>query len=224
MDFREIKFVKAKPDDEQIESLPKELRDLDYPWFEGEIPRLIFQDSVVQIVFMEDYFDDYTVEGIDPPNAKARVTASVEVTGKLNEFHEGAYNNFIENPGSYEKRIRDYLLAKIEMNLTRAIAFSDTPKLRPFIKKFGLNTPAGLNKQIEWTGITLYDHGWDSIGFITMDFKCGWDEEHGISILMHRNKIIAEGGLGEFSNCGTGLIETAKYTQSYATGYDVALQ
>lgn len=222
MDFRQIKFVKAKPDDDYIKSLPKELRDLDYPWFEGEIPRLIFKESVVEVVLMEDYFDDYS-EGIEPPKAKAPVTANVEVTGKLNEFHEGAYNHFIENPASYEKRLRDYLFAKTEENLAAAIAFGDTPKLRGFIKKFALDTPAGLDKQIEWAGLTLYDHGWDSIGFITMDFKCGWDEEHGISILMHRDKIIAEDGLAEFTNRGERLIETAKYAQSYTTGYDIVL-
>jgi hypothetical protein len=40
---------------------------------------------------------------------------------------------------------------------------------------------------------------------------------------MHRDKIIAEGGLAEFTNRGDGLIDAAKYNQSYTTGYDIVL-
>jgi hypothetical protein len=223
MDFKQIKFIKAKPDEEYLRSAPKELRDLDYPWFEAKMPRLIFKDCGVQIVLQEDYFDDYEADEIDRPNATTDLTANVEVAGRINEFHEGAYNHFVQNAAAYEKRVRDYLFVKTQENLAAARAFEDTPKLRAFIKKHALDTPAGLSKQIEWTGLTLYDHGWESIGLITMDFNCGWDEEHGISILMHRNGIIAEGSLAEFSNRGDSLVEHAKETQSYTTGYDIVL-
>ena len=223
MEFNQIKFVKAKPDEDCIRSAPKELRDLDYPWFEAAISRLIFKDCSVQIVFTEDYFDDYDADQPEPLESTAPLTAFVEVTGKLNEFHERAYNHFIQNTSAYENRLRDYLFAKTQQILSAAIAFADTPKLRNFIKEHALDTPAGLNKQIEWYGLTLFDHGWDGIGFITMDFKCGWDEEHGLSILMHRDKIIAESGLADFGNRGDSVIEHAKCIQSFTSGYDIAL-
>jgi len=215
MEFHKLKFTQPKSDDVNAP--------FDYPWLETKIPRLIFKDCSIQIVLEELYFQDYGAGKVKPPKPTAALTAQIEVTGKLNEFHEGAYNHFIQNAPSYEKRLLDYFFTKTEQNIATAIAAEDTPKLRAFIKKHGLDTPEGVKKQTAWSGITLYDHGWDVVGLITMDFDCGWDEEHGLSILMHRDKIIAEGGLAEFTNRGDGLIDAAKYNQSYTTGYDIVL-
>jgi hypothetical protein len=223
MDFHKIKFKKAKPDNADDPFLPKELRNLDYPWFEAKISRLIFKDCSVQIMFEPDYFSDYGADETEPLERTVPLTAQVEVTGKLNQFHEGAYNHFIENALSYEKRLFEYLFVRTQQNIAAAIAAADTRELRAFIKKHKLETPVGLKKQIEWFGLTLYDHGWDSVGFITMDFRCGWDEEHGVSILMHRDKIIADSGLADFSSRGDSVIEHAKCIQSFTTGYDIVL-
>jgi hypothetical protein len=82
---------------------------------------------------------------------------------------------------------------------------------------------AGLKKQISWVSLGLFDHGWEGVGFITLDFRCSWDPEHGMSILMHRDRVIAEAGSAEWSNRGDSLIESAKYTQSFTDGYDIKL-
>jgi len=72
-----------------------------------------------------------------------------------------------------------------------------------------------LDTQIELIGINLLDRGFDEIGFSLFDFAVGWDEEHGVSILMHRNRVLAASGLGDFTNRGENLIAHARSIQAY---------
>ena len=63
--------------------------------------------------------------------------------------------------------------------------------------------------------IGLLDDGFDDCGFSYYDFASGWDEEHGISILMHRSDVLAAGGISEFCNRGSELIGHVRAIQAY---------
>jgi hypothetical protein len=205
MRFEEIKFKREEEGD---------------PWLQASMGRNVFKDCAIRVMLdPSGLFDDY------PENQEesVRLAAYCEIAGKIVACHKAAFNHFMENAPRYETRLLNYLLAKAKENLTAAIEAEDSPKLQAFIKKHSLRDVSGLNKQISWCGLGLFDHGWEDIGFVTLDFHCSWDVEHGISILMHRDRIIAEGGLAEWSNRGDALIESAKCTQSYTTGYDIKL-
>jgi hypothetical protein len=192
----------------------------DCPWLEAAMDRVIFKDCAVSIALEPDgLFMDYEEEQDD----HIEVTAYVEVAGKMTDCHKTAFDHFIQNAAAYEERILRYLFAISSRNAGAAVEADDSRKLQAFIKKHSLHEMAGLKKQIDWIGLGLFDHGLDGVGFITLDFRCGWDPEHGVSILMHRDKVIAEGGLAEWSNRGDSLIESAKYTQGYTDGYDIKL-
>ena len=205
MTFEKIKFKREEKDE---------------PFLRATMARNVFKDCAVRVMLdPSGSFDDY------PGNQEEsiRLTAYCETAGKIVDCQKAAFNHFIENALRYETRLLNYLLLKVKENLTAAIDAEDSPKLQAFIKKHSLRDVSGLKKQISWCGLGLFDHGWEDIGFVTLDFHCSWDVEHGISILMHRDRIIAEGGLGEWSNRGNSLIESAKCTQSYTTGYDIRL-
>ncbi len=193
------------------------------PWVESTISRIIFKDCSVSIWLEPDgYFDEFSEDEMESPEPVG-LTAFLEVSGKLVDEHEAAFSYFVANAAYYEKRLLDYLLVRSTENANAAKKADDNADLRAFIKKHAIGTEPGLKQQVSWSGLSLYDHGWEGVGFITVDFKCGWDQEHGISILMHKDKIIAESGLADFSNRGDSLIEHAKCIQRGSTGYDLQL-
>jgi hypothetical protein len=65
-------------------------------------------------------------------------------------------------------------------------------------------------KQTSLLGITILSCVHDGVNFMAFDFNVGWDEEHGISILMHQDKILGTAGISEFTNCGDGLLDYLK--------------
>jgi hypothetical protein len=73
---------------------------------------------------------------------------------------------------------------------------------------------SALDSQIELTGIGLVDDGFDDVGFSIFDFAVGWDDEHGISILMHKSHVLAASSQADFTNRGANLIPHAKYIQA----------
>ncbi|MEO1529541.1 MAG: hypothetical protein AAFX06_29305 [Planctomycetota bacterium] len=63
-------------------------------------------------------------------------------------------------------------------------------------------------------GIELLDHGLDECGFSSFEFQSGWDRDHGVSILTHRNNTLAAAGMGEFT-VGRDLATSAGLIQTY---------
>lgn len=218
MKFSEIKFK----------------RDGDYPWSEGKMARIAFKDCENRLTLDEDgYFYAAEDDEVDRPQ-KVIVTAYHEVAGKLVDHHRTAFEHFIENASAYETRLLKYLGDIAAENIKSALAVKSWRQelmlfligkggLKSFIKKHSLDAPDGIKKQIVWTGLGLYDQGIDGVGLITVDFHCGWDDEHGISVLMHKGKVLCHGGLADYSNRGDSLLETAKCDQSHCKGYDLKL-
>lgn len=64
-------------------------------------------------------------------------------------------------------------------------------------------------------GVGLVDNGLDECGFSSFEFQTGWDQDHGVGILMHKDRVLAAGGMQEDISRGPELIESIKYVQSY---------
>lgn len=195
----------------------------DYPWEEASMESCIFEDHSVCVYLWDDgQFGEESEDDVKS-QGPVKVTAYYDVSEKIVDFHREAFKHFIDNAKSYEKRLLAYLADIAKNNIELAMGEADSPEIIKFIEKHKLYGIDGLKKQISWSGITLYDHGWEGVGFVTFDFECAWDTEHGISILMHKGKIIAEGGEAEFTGRGDSLIKHAEYSQKHTAGYDIEL-
>lgn len=84
------------------------------------------------------------------------------------------------------------------------------------IAKHQLDTTEGVRKQVELSEIGFLEQGKDEHSYVSFDFDCGWDDEHGISILMHQDKVLAISSCADFYHRGEGLEAHINITQSIA--------
>jgi len=62
--------------------------------------------------------------------------------------------------------------------------------------------------------VGLADSGLDECGFSSFEFQTGWDRDHGLGVLMHKDRVLAAGGLTELIH-GSGLLAGARAVQAY---------
>ncbi len=198
-----------------------------FPWAEASIERIAFRDCAARAGISEigsHYENDYVSDTVT-------VKALYEIQGELVDEHAGAFDYFVQNLASYEARALAYLhqIAKSvvqEALISHASHGMDrfSEGLPKFIEKYDLDKAEGIRNLISWEGLTVFDHGFLGRGVITLDFNCGWDEEHGVSLLMHDARLIAAGARADFSNRGDAMLDHAKYLQRICPGhYDILL-
>lgn len=135
----------------------------------------------------------------------------------LGEYHENAWNFIQENSNSIEQELRRKLWVVCHSNFsefTEALETDDEEWIR-MKDAVDWEAKSSLEVQVELTSITLIDDGIDEIGFSCFDFSVGWDDEHGISVLMHKDNVLAASCCGDFSNRGPNLIPHAKAIQEF---------
>jgi hypothetical protein len=62
----------------------------------------------------------------------------------------------------------------------------------------GLLTPAGVRQQILLRSVCLLRQADRDLAYLSLDFDCGWDVEHGISLLLHKNQVVSTANRGDF--------------------------
>ena len=212
MTFAELQFVHRTPQ---------------FPWAEAAIEKVAFRECAVRAMLDEvgsHYENDYVSEA-------ARLLAFYETRGQLVDEHAQACDWFFQNIGRYEARALSclYSIARGVVKEASDCHISGwgghfSEGLPGFIEKYFLDAPAGIVNLVEWKGLSVFDHGFDGRGLITLDFSCGWDEEHGVSLLMHDARLIEVSGLADFANRGDSLIAVAKDRQRNCSySYDIAL-
>ena len=85
--------------------------------------------------------------------------------------------------------------------------FNEYNKLREYYKEPDdsdfmpkLNTSNELTRLIELTQIYILSNSNSGISFIGFYLACGWDDEHGIGLLTHGNKVLQFGQIEEASD------------------------
>jgi hypothetical protein len=81
-------------------------------------------------------------------------------------------------------------------------------------KQVPVEEPAAVNHLFKLVVISLNDSGLDEYGFIAFEFQTGWDHDHGVGILMHRDRVLAAGAMGEMIY-GSSIAAGARATQEY---------
>lgn len=81
-------------------------------------------------------------------------------------------------------------------------------------KQVVLGEPVAVDHLFKLVGIGLADSGLDDCGFSSFEFQTGWDRDHGLGVLMHKDRVLAAGGLTELIR-GPGVLDGARAVQAY---------
>jgi len=200
----------------------------EYPWADARMERLAFKDCAVRAALSG--LGCHREHDAQVP-ATVPVTAFYETQGGLMDAHARAFDFFAQNVARYEARALACLYEVGKEVVKEGLSFHGSPGyerftrgLPEFIAKYRLDTHDGIVNQVSWASLSLYECGLDDRGLISLDFHCGWDEEHGISLLMHDARLVAVSCLSDFSNQGGGLLAQARYIQKRCgSAYDIAL-
>jgi hypothetical protein len=77
-----------------------------------------------------------------------------------------------------------------------------------------LDTVEGVKKQVELIEIGFLGQEKNKHAYVSLDFNCSWDNEHGTSVLMHKNQVLAISGCADFYDHGEGLEAHVELLQS----------
>jgi len=163
----------------------------------------------------------------DPSCPSARdASPEVEVAmydGSGNGFgglQERAWDFLLANAAAIEAALRRKLFAWHKKQLAR-FRDEDLPNVKPLQKywkeierRVPVEEPLAVDHLFKLVAIGLADSGLDECGFSSFEFQAGWDRDHGLGVLMHRDRVLAAGGMGELIY-GAGIVEGARVVQSY---------
>jgi hypothetical protein len=136
-------------------------------------------------------------------------------------FQERAWEFILAHPAAIEAALRRKLLAWHRKQMAQ-FREEDLPGAPPEYQKYwkvverqvALGEPSAVDHLFKLVGIGLADSGLDDCGFSSFEFQTGWDRDHGLGVVMHRDRVLAAGGLGELIG-GPGVLAGAKVVQSY---------
>jgi hypothetical protein len=111
---------------------------------------------------------------------------------------------------------QDRVAANVLSGLVRGTkyfsSFAGGP-FEPHVKRLGLVTPEGIRELVELCGLDFLEQARDGECYVTAEFGCCWDEEHGISVLLHHGEFIASSVGNDF--CGRGSTENVEAHARY---------
>ena len=155
------------------------------------------------------------------PDTTLNVAAFADASGQVSLMQKAALDHLVTNAPAYEARILTYF-EDVVQRIARQALDADFDEVREWLAAVPGRSLPGVRDQLLLDDIYLHSDGWDGIGCITFDFYCGWEEEHGVSLLMHTARVIAEGGRAEFGTCEE-VLGAARGSQKWQTGFDIAL-
>ena len=164
----------------------------------------------------------------DPSCPSARVASpEVEVAmyadsgNGFGGLQERAWDFILANAAAIEAALRRKLFAWHRKQLAQ-FRDEDLPHVQGVARSTGrrssgrwpVEEPSAMDHLFKLVGIGLADSGLDECGFSSFEFQTGWDRDHGLGVLMHRDRVLAAGGMAELI-CGPGIVEGARVVQSY---------
>lgn len=192
-------------------------QDNDYPeWYHSHAERPVLVDARVKYCIWGG--GQCFAEDDRESNDTIALTAYCETGAGFGSVQEACWNYIKSHTDLIEKELRRKLWAICRENFEEFLASidgDDTEWLE--LKDIAeWEHPSSLDLQVELVGIGMFDHGFDEVGFCTFDFDVGWDEEHGLSILMHKGNVLAASCSADFTGRGASIVGHAKCIQNFA--------
>src|SRR5262249_17296878 len=88
---------------------------------------------------------------------------------------------------------QEQIASNVCSELLREVSTFTVPALQQ-AEALGLLSIDGIQELVELCAIHFLEETKDKESYITVDFGCCWDEEHGISVLMHHGRVVAISG------------------------------
>lgn len=77
------------------------------------------------------------------------------------------------------------------------------------------NAETSTEKFFKLVAIVLDASGLDDHAFVGFEFQTSWDKDHGLEIVMHKDRVLARGGMTELLSGYGSSIDGIKATQDY---------
>ena len=184
------------------------------------IDRCLLRDCGLRAMVREDGLMRENYPWPAEPEPILNVSAAADESGQVTMTQKAALEHLIANASAYEARILAWFDAKVKQVTAQALE-GDFDEVRNWVAANPGRPLPGVKDQLLLKDIFLHSDGWDGVGCITFDFRCGWEEEHGASLVMHAGRTIAEGGQAEFM--GAEVLEAARFRQQWQSGFDIVL-
>lgn len=163
----------------------------------------------------------------DPGCPSARDASSdLEVTlyaaagNGFGDIQERAWEYILANPAAIEAALRRKLFAWHGKRMAQH-RDEDLPHVKALQKywkeverRVPVEEPAAVDHLFKLVGVGLADSGPDECGFSSFEFQTGWDRDHGLGVVMHKDRVLAAGGTTELIG-SRGIVDAVRYVQSY---------
>lgn len=154
------------------------------------------------------------------PSSEVEVALYASSGNGFGSLQERAWEFLLAHPAAIEAALRRKLFAWHRKRLAQ-FREEDLPNVKPLQRywkeierQLPVEEPAAIDHLFKLVAIGLADSGLDECGFSSFEFQTGWDRDHGLGVLMHRDRVLAAGGLTELIG-GPGVLEGARVVQSY---------
>ncbi|QDV87523.1 DUF6985 domain-containing protein [Planctomycetes bacterium TBK1r] len=184
--------------------------------------RIVWKTEAPLFVDAQLIYEFNSLRGVITKNPRSRRTNRVDVYAHnqlengYQRYQEVAWKYLTTRVDSIERAVTKKLWLDCHDNFNRCLdSISDTDRTWKSIRsRENWNDTSVLRKQIALADISLFDTELNGHGLFTLDFAVGWDEEHGVSVLMCRNKVIATSSCADFTCRGDSLLDHAKCIQN----------
>ncbi|GMK44218.1 hypothetical protein PghCCS26_13450 [Paenibacillus glycanilyticus] len=140
---------------------------------------------------------EFGYEGNIPLSSWSERAVTLEIGGDMVEDnpkvtleHVNGYNFTIEKQ-EYIKEIIMEAIFKEYLILRESYGF-DVEEANEIMPE--INTTYDLEQFIELSGVHILNVNYVEIAYIGYEFRCSWDEEHGLGVLTHKDRIVEVGG------------------------------
>jgi hypothetical protein len=124
-------------------------------------------------------------------------TLEQNITNRLHQISQENFAEFLEARAESEQKESEY---EYEIAEDDDIEWEDEEGDWNTVKdQEDWNSIECLHKQISLSSIAILECAYNEVALTSFNFRVGWDEEHGVSILTYREKVLDDAGMSEFT-------------------------
>jgi hypothetical protein len=190
----------------------------------------VLVNAIAEFALFDEEFHTYKLGKaqpypLEPSCASCRVADdqvavfTFEQDASNSKAQENAWEYLVENASTIEVALRRKLVSiqancivQMEEELADGAPYQDHWDM---IQRAIPNPATEIDRFYKLVGITLATTGLDECGFVGFEFQTAWDKDHGLEILMHKDRVIAMGGMTELMVTDGSMIERIKAVQQY---------
>ncbi len=199
----------------------------DERWF-FVTPKPFLKDFVSEYAVFDQDFHTYKLPKksypIEPSGVDSRVVdANVSVfifdkNPEASELRQNAWEFLLANAEAVEEKLR----AKLASAQAQGLAFlqEEVEDGGPYEDHWKMiqskipNAEVAVDKFFKLVAIVLDGSGLEDHAFVGFEFQTSWDKDHGLEVVMHKDRVLAKAGMTELVSGYGSTIDGIKGTQA----------